>query len=60
MDPYHTFYEKRDFNGEKRYFTSQYWMTRGKFPASRGAVLMVSGIAALVRSCFLFLGSGYD
>jgi len=34
--------------GVHRYFTSQYWMTQGKFPASRGAVLVVSSIAASI------------
>lgn len=29
---------------------SQYWMTKGKFPASRGAVLLVSAIGAAVRA----------
>ena len=33
---------------DKRYFISQYWMTKGKFPASRGAVLAVSAAAAAV------------
>jgi hypothetical protein len=32
----------------RRYFTSQYWMTKGKFPASRGAVLLLSFIGAAV------------
>ena len=35
---------------DDRYFMSQYWMTKGKFPASRGAVIVVSAIAASVRS----------
>jgi len=34
--------------GVHRYFTSQYWMTKGKFPASRGAVLLLSLIGAAV------------
>src|SRR5271168_1759386 len=33
-----------------RYFLSQYWMTKGKFPASRGAILFLSAIGASVRS----------
>jgi hypothetical protein len=33
-----------------RYFLSQYWMTRGKFPASRGAVLFVSAVGVSVHA----------
>ena len=32
--------------GSRRYFESQYWIIRGKFPASRGSVFLVTGIAA--------------
>ncbi|KAA6407583.1 MAG: PF02656 domain-containing protein [Lasallia pustulata] len=32
--------------GGRRYFESQYWIIRGKFPASRGSVALVSAVAA--------------
>ena len=32
--------------GFNRYFESQHWIIRGKFPASRGSVIIVSLIAA--------------
>ena len=41
-------YDRSSHGIDCRYFTSQYWMTQGKFPASRGAVLVVSSIAASV------------
>jgi uncharacterized membrane protein YidH (DUF202 family) len=33
---------------DSRFFLSQYWLTRGKFPAGRGAILIASAIAAMV------------
>jgi uncharacterized membrane protein YidH (DUF202 family) len=33
------------FIGFHRYFESQHWIIRGKFPASRGSVAAVAGIA---------------
>lgn len=30
------------FIGFHRYFESQYWVVRGKFPASRGSIAIVS------------------
>jgi uncharacterized membrane protein YidH (DUF202 family) len=32
--------------GFHRYFESQYWIVRGKFPASRGSVALVTFVAA--------------
>ena len=32
--------------GGRRYFESQYWIIRGKFPASRGSVFLVTAVAA--------------
>ncbi|KAL8971950.1 MAG: hypothetical protein Q9183_000799 [Haloplaca sp. 2 TL-2023] len=32
--------------GGRRYFESQYWIIRGKFPASRGSIFLVTFIAA--------------
>ena len=32
--------------GARRYFEAQHWIVRGMFPASRGSVLLVTGIAA--------------
>ena len=31
--------------GGRRYFESQYWIVRGKFPASRGSVFLITGVA---------------
>ena len=31
--------------GGRRYFESQYWIIRGKFPASRGSVFLITGVA---------------
>ncbi|RMZ89747.1 hypothetical protein DV736_g3007, partial [Chaetothyriales sp. CBS 134916] len=31
--------------GARRYFESQYWIIRGKFPASRGSIFLVASIA---------------
>ncbi|KAI9823784.1 MAG: hypothetical protein M1832_002341 [Thelocarpon impressellum] len=36
------------FVGFRRYFESQFWIIRGKFPASRGSVFLVFLIAALL------------
>lgn len=30
--------------GFHRYFESQHWIIRGKFPASRGSVVLVAGV----------------
>lgn len=32
------------FVGFHRYFESQYWIIRGKFPASRGSIALVAAI----------------
>jgi hypothetical protein len=32
--------------GFHRYFEAQYWIVRGKFPASRGSVALVTFVAA--------------
>jgi uncharacterized membrane protein YidH (DUF202 family) len=32
--------------GFHRYFQAQYWIVRGKFPASRGSVALVTFVAA--------------
>lgn len=34
--------------GGRRYFESQYWIIRGKFPASRGSIFLVTVIAAIL------------
>ena len=36
------------FTGYHRYFESQHWIIRGKFPASRGSIALVSVIALLL------------
>lgn len=33
------------FLGFHRYFESQHWIIKGKFPASRGSVALISAIA---------------
>jgi uncharacterized membrane protein YidH (DUF202 family) len=33
------------FIGFHRYFESQHWIIRGKFPASRGSIALISAIA---------------
>lgn len=39
--------------GFHRYFESQYWIVRGKFPASRGSVALTAAIAmALIVAAF--------
>ena len=41
------------FVGFHRYFESQYWIVRGKFPASRGSVALTAAIAmALIVAAF--------
>lgn len=32
--------------GFHRYFEAQYWVTKGKFPASRGSIAIVAAVAA--------------
>lgn len=32
--------------GWRRYFEAQYWIIRGKFPASRGSIFLVTFVAA--------------
>ena len=34
--------------GGRRYFESQYWIIRGKFPASRGSIFLITGVAVLL------------
>ncbi|MCJ1462176.1 hypothetical protein MMC07_000776 [Pseudocyphellaria aurata] len=34
--------------GGRRYFESQYWIIRGKFPASRGSIFLVTFISAVL------------
>ncbi len=34
--------------GGRRYFEGQYWIIRGKFPASRGSVILVTAVAGLL------------
>jgi hypothetical protein len=42
--------------GFHRYFESQYWIVRGKFPASRGSVALVSFVAGgLVIASFVVI-----
>jgi len=36
------------FLGYKRYLSAQYWVIKGKFPASRGTIMLVSFIAFAV------------
>lgn len=46
--------------GSHRYFHSQYWIIRGKFPASRGSIILIGGIAfaLMVVSLVLVLVAG--
>lgn len=48
------------FIGFHRYFQSQYWIIRGKFPASRGSIVLIAGIAfvLMVVSLVLVLVAG--
>jgi hypothetical protein len=42
--------------GFHRYFESQYWIIRGKFPASRGSVALVAIVAAaLIVTSFVVI-----
>lgn len=42
--------------GFHRYFESQYWIVRGKFPASRGSIALITFVAAgLVISSFVLI-----
>lgn len=42
--------------GFHRYFESQYWIIRGKFPASRGSVALVAIVAAaLIVASFVVI-----
>jgi hypothetical protein len=42
--------------GFHRYFESQYWIIRGKFPASRGSVALVGALtAALIITAFVVI-----
>lgn len=42
--------------GFYRYFESQYWIIRGKFPASRGSVALVAIVAAaLIVTSFVVI-----
>ncbi|KAK4165711.1 hypothetical protein QBC43DRAFT_259370 [Cladorrhinum sp. PSN259] len=41
------------FLGYNRYLESQYWVIKGKFPASRGTIILVSFIAFAVTSASL-------
>jgi uncharacterized membrane protein YidH (DUF202 family) len=48
--------------GFHRYFESQYWIVRGKFPASRGSIALVTFVAAalIVASLVVVLVVGGD
>lgn len=42
--------------GFHRYFESQYWIIRGKFPASRGSVALIGALtAALIITAFVVI-----
>ncbi|KAF2746233.1 hypothetical protein M011DRAFT_468715 [Sporormia fimetaria CBS 119925] len=41
------------FIGFHRYFESQHYVIRGKFPASRGSILLVTSVAGLLIVCSL-------
>jgi len=43
------------FLGYKRYLESQHWIIKGKFPASRGTILLVSFIALAVTVASLIV-----
>ena len=44
------------FVGFHRYFESQHWIIRGKFPASRGSIIVVSLVAgALILSSLVVI-----
>ncbi|KAF3086907.1 hypothetical protein TWF103_001701 [Orbilia oligospora] len=38
--------------GINRYYESQNWLLKGKFPASRGSIVFLTVIAAAVRTAF--------
>ena len=53
------------FLGYKRYLQAQHWVIRGKFPASRGTIMLVSFIAFAVTVASLVVvvavqGSGHQ
>lgn len=50
------------FIGFHRYFESQHYIVRGKFPASRGSIILVAGIAGalVVASLVVVLAIGRD
>lgn len=42
--------------GARRYFESQYWIIRGKFPASRGSIFLITAVAvALVVTSLVII-----
>ena len=41
------------FLGFHRYFESQHWIIRGKFPASRGSVAFIAAIALALMAASL-------
>lgn len=41
------------FIGFHRYFEAQHYVIRGKFPASRGSILIVTGVAGALIVCSL-------
>lgn len=43
------------FLGYNRYLSSQYWVIKGKFPASRGTIMLVSFIAFAVTVASLIV-----
>lgn len=43
------------FLGYKRYFQSQEWVMRGKFPASRGTVTIVAFVALAIMIASLIV-----
>jgi uncharacterized membrane protein YidH (DUF202 family) len=43
------------FTGFHRYFESQHWIIRGKFPASRGSVALIALIAFLLMVVSLII-----
>ena len=44
------------FIGFHRYFEAQHYVIRGKFPASRGSIMLVTGVAgALIVSSFVVI-----
>lgn len=43
------------FTGFHRYFESQHWILRGKFPASRGSIVLIASIAFLLMVASLIV-----